>query len=557
MKNKLKIGVMVDSIDVMPIWAYKMLEEVISDDNLEISQIIINNEANIVRQKEPLINRLKANLPYLLYIKYRQYEEKKYSSKNDAFIIKSISSLVETVDKIYITPKSKGYFDIIDEISDIEKAKLDVIIRLGFRILKGKILQASKYGIWSYHHGDNRTNRGGPAGVWEVIKGWDETGVILQVLSDELDGGRVLMRSVGSTNKLGIKHNLNSFYWKASKFIPMMLKKLYQNGEEWYYNEDNFKDEYLGFYSKNILKTPKNMAMFFGILRIYMRRLYEKTLDTFFIDQWVLFYHYKSNTGRIAKSLYKFKPLIPSKDRFWADPFIILHENKYFLFFEELIFKENIGKLAVAEISKSGELINKKQILQNVSYHLSFPFVFRYNNDYYLVPESENANEIQLFKSSNFPYEWVYSHCLMNNVRAADTIIHYINNKFWMWTTISHHPLTKLNDELYLFYSDNLFTNNWVSHPQNPIVTNAGRARNAGKIIEENGKLYRPAQDCIKSYGNKIKIMEIIKITTNEYIEVEADRITPDWTSGLSGTHTINHDVDMTIVDARMRKFAI
>ena len=47
-------------------------------------------------------------------------------------------------------------------------------------------------GVWSYHHGDNRVNRGGPAGFWEVFEQWDVTGSILQVLSEELDAGKTL-----------------------------------------------------------------------------------------------------------------------------------------------------------------------------------------------------------------------------------------------------------------------------------------------------------------------------------------------------------------------------
>jgi len=38
------------------------------------------------------------------------------------------------------------------------------------------LLNASKYGVWSFHHADNSINRGGPAGFWEIIykqpSGW-------------------------------------------------------------------------------------------------------------------------------------------------------------------------------------------------------------------------------------------------------------------------------------------------------------------------------------------------------------------------------------------------
>jgi len=71
-----------------------------------------------------------------------------------------------------------------EDISRIESYEVDVLLRLGFRILRGKILRCARFGAWSYHHGDNRVNRGGPAGFWEVVLGLPETGSILQILTE-------------------------------------------------------------------------------------------------------------------------------------------------------------------------------------------------------------------------------------------------------------------------------------------------------------------------------------------------------------------------------------
>ena len=50
------------------------------------------------------------------------------------------------------------------------------------------------YGMWSLHHDDNRSYRGGPALFWEIYERNPESGTILQVLTDALDGGKVLYR---------------------------------------------------------------------------------------------------------------------------------------------------------------------------------------------------------------------------------------------------------------------------------------------------------------------------------------------------------------------------
>jgi folate-dependent phosphoribosylglycinamide formyltransferase PurN len=69
---------------------------------------------------------------------------------------------------------------------------LDFLVRFGFGIIRGEVLDAPKYGVFSYHHGDLREYRGRPAGFWEFMHDSDTIGVTLQQLTDELDGGGVI-----------------------------------------------------------------------------------------------------------------------------------------------------------------------------------------------------------------------------------------------------------------------------------------------------------------------------------------------------------------------------
>jgi len=74
-------------------------------------------------------------------------------------------------------------------------ADVDVAVRFGFGILKGRILDAPEYGVLSYHLGDIRQYRGRPGGFWEFLAGEDEMGVTVQQLSETLDGGRLVALS--------------------------------------------------------------------------------------------------------------------------------------------------------------------------------------------------------------------------------------------------------------------------------------------------------------------------------------------------------------------------
>ena len=78
---------------------------------------------------------------------------------------------------------------------------LDVLLRFGFGILGGDVLDVARHGIWSFHHDDERVIRGGPPSFWEVADGHATTGVLLQRLTERLDAGiplgRATFRTVG------------------------------------------------------------------------------------------------------------------------------------------------------------------------------------------------------------------------------------------------------------------------------------------------------------------------------------------------------------------------
>ena len=96
---------------------------------------------------------------------------------------------------IEIAAEQKGvshYFTEAD-ILKIKEFRPAFIVRFGYNILRGAILEAAPYGIWSYHHGDERKFRGGPFGFHEIRTKTPVSGVILQKLTSRLDAGQVLL----------------------------------------------------------------------------------------------------------------------------------------------------------------------------------------------------------------------------------------------------------------------------------------------------------------------------------------------------------------------------
>jgi hypothetical protein len=112
-----------------------------------------------------------------------------------------------------------------------------------------------------------------------------------------------------------------------------------------------------------------------------------------------------------------------------------------------------------------------------------------------------------------------------------------------------------MNDELFLFRSDDLLSGQWEPHPLNPVISDARTARPAGRIFEQNGVLYRPSQDCSRCYGYAVNINKIVELDEQRYREVRTAYIEPKTFPGASRVHTFSHIHGLTAVDTYMSKF--
>jgi hypothetical protein len=88
-------------------------------------------------------------------------------------------------------------------------------------------------------------------------------------------------------------------------------------------------------------------------------------------------------------------------------------------------------------------------------------------------------------------------------------------------------------------------------------VTDRGRARPAGRIIQIGDTLLRPAQDCASTYGAAIVLCEIERLTTEVYRERPVRRIEPGHVQGgfPSGLHTLDHTAHHVLVDTKRFAF--
>ena len=91
-------------------------------------------------------------------------------------------------------------------------------------------MNVAKYGIWSFHHDDERVVRGGPPGFWEFMNKIPSNGVILQRLTNSLDKGIILKRVHFRTILHSYKAHLDQLFFGASILPLQVCKELINSG---------------------------------------------------------------------------------------------------------------------------------------------------------------------------------------------------------------------------------------------------------------------------------------------------------------------------------------
>ena len=197
---------------------------------------------------------------------------------------------------------------------------------------------------------------------------------------------------------------------------------------------------------------------------------------------------------------------------FVADPFVIKNKEKYYMFFEVYNRDSRKGDIGLAESSNGMNWEYKKIILQE-SFHLSYPYVFKWKEKYYLIPESHQDLSVRLYEAESFPFKWKYKKELLSGYHFVDASVIRYNEKWWMFVSVQE------NDVLNLYFSDTLM-GEWKKHPKSPVArNNAHISRPGGRLFEFSNKLFRIAQDDSPNYGSQVYMFEIMKINENEYKE--------------------------------------
>jgi hypothetical protein len=541
----IKLGLLIDS-HIIPAWAYYAIEQLLASRCAQIDLLIINaagTHSHNRGHREPSVARP------LMFRLLDFIDRKIFGTEPNPFLPKDISARLSHVPSIQAEPIRDRLSD--DAISRIRAYNLDILAQIGFRGLNTVSLAVSRYGVWHYQHSYDESMADDFQGFWEVIRKHPETEASLHASGGYLNLSLTLYRSWYFTYPLSPTRNRRYCFWAAAAFLPRQVELLYHMGEQKFFQE--VKKYNLPGHSANgkSYGIPSNADSAVLLARLLGRWTISLLQRIACRDTWYLLFHVD---GQAETGCREFRVMMPPEDRLWADPMLVQAGGKHYIFIEELLYKKNKGHISVVEMDDEGAWKDPVPVLQS-RHHLSYPFVFQFNDRHYMIPECSSAGSIDLYECVRFPYEWRFKMTLMNNVIAVDTTLFYHIDQWWLFTAMAHHVGANPQVELFLFYANDFSTTNWHAHPKNPVISDIKKARPAGRIFTRNGKIYRPSQYSTLIYGYGFDINEIEVLTKTDYREKTVESVRPGPNTRLLATHTYATDGQLTVIDGFTRKW--
>ncbi len=555
--EKLRVCVLLDEERLPKVFA-QVLADIEQSEFAEIALVVIKEQPQ--QLKKNILSKISGFVTWFsdsktsrkrFYYLYCRFDEW-INRKQDLFSHSDLRKELNNKQKIVVKPIQTGFVDRFSnsDLASIDAHKIDVIVRFGFRILRGDILRIPKYGVWSYHHGDNDYYRGAPPHYWELAERAPLSGVTLQILTERLDDGVVIEKGYFTTRQqLSVIRNRLAAYEGSQHFILASLRKLHCLGWERFKADTRPSTPYLGL--KPLYKAPTNSELTKWIFRECKEKF--KTLlngRRSRLSFWRI-----GIRKCTAMGLHKLQGGVELEDftwiespagHFWADPFVVDHNEKSYVFYEDFIYDQNRAVIACAEITDDGSLANNQTILDTKG-HASFPFIFEHEGLHYMIPETAGDGLVDLYVADAFPLVWRKLKTLLK-LNCVDTVVWRSNNKWWLHTgSLAQHGSVST---ALLFSSDSL-TGEWKLHPQSPVSSDVRYARNGGRVnVTEDGRVFRISQSSERTYGSAISLHEIETLSDTEFKEKLIFTIKPTTKSGIRGLHTYSASKRFEMIDA-------
>lgn len=274
-----------------------------------------------------------------------------------------------------------------------------------------------------------------------------------------------------------------------------------------------------------------------------------------------LFRHEEWNIGIASQPISAFlegstKPRIhwfprPRHGMFLADPFGLTYGQMAFILCEEYDYNTATPRIIAVKIDAA----TRPSVVEpavGLPVRASYPYLIEHQGSVYCIPEAYQTGEIALYRAAEFPYRWTKVDVLVSDFAGLDSTVFQHDGRWWLFCTSQEYGSL---DRLFIWYADDL-VGPWRSHTRNPVKTDIRSSRPAGTPFVHDSYLYRPAQDCSRTYGGRIVLNRVVRLSPHGFEEEPSAFVEPDPSGPYpNGLHTISALGNVTVIDGKRFTF--
>lgn len=236
--------------------------------------------------------------------------------------------------------------------------------------------------------------------------------------------------------------------------------------------------------------------------------------------------------------------------QFRADPFGYWRGGRLYVFVEVFDYRHPVGSIAVMVFDPQYRFIEQRAVLRE-PWHLSYPIVFDGDGETWLMPEANQSGRITLYRARVFPDVWEPALTITVDPAPVDATPFWHDGRWWLFYTSTagrQDGVSALN----IAFADRL-AGPWTTHPGNPVRVDRAGARPGGTPLVVDGRILLPVQDCARTYGGAIRLLEIDTLDPSRFVARAGARfVAPSAAAPFgAGLHTLSAAGPATLIDVK------
>lgn len=272
-----------------------------------------------------------------------------------------------------------------------------------------------------------------------------------------------------------------------------------------------------------------------------------------------------SNTTLWDEKHSEYRILKPSVRYWYADPIPCTICGATYVFMEQFDRMKQRGYLAVAKLDNGGRISRPRTIIR-VKTHLSFPMIIPFKGHHYMIPESSETKNIEIYQMKENVYEWEHYYSIKLDEEIVDIAYEVVGDSILLLGG------SKAEKPLYvkrkIFQLNHLDDRNSIELYNCYLDENESlKVRNAGNFWVKNGKKYIISQESTeKDYGLYLLLDEVLEFSASSIKTRLADKRTVEniEISELNpmlcrkiGIHTYGQCGKLEVIDVAITMFSL